>query len=64
MRYRGSSARRPRHRRAQDRRVANSLEPYMDGRLLVERVNAPFLYEHRGTPTEYGAGIERAIENG
>jgi hypothetical protein len=36
----------------------------MDGRLLVERVNAPFLYEHRGTPTEYGAGIERAIENG
>ena len=25
--------------------IANSLEPYMDGRLLVERINGPFLYE-------------------
>jgi hypothetical protein len=26
--------------------IADSLEPYMDGRLLVERINGPFLYEH------------------
>jgi hypothetical protein len=36
----------------------------MDGRLLVERINGPFLYEHKGSPAEYGAGINRAIEKG
>jgi hypothetical protein len=30
--------------------IANDLEPYMDGRLLVERINGPFLYEHKGSP--------------
>jgi hypothetical protein len=44
--------------------IANGLEPYMDGRLLVERLNGPFLYEHRATPAEYGAGLKRAIEKG
>ena len=44
--------------------IANSLEPYMDGRLLVERINAPLLYEHKAAPAEYGAGIKRAIEKG
>ena len=44
--------------------IANGLEPYMDGRLLVERINGPFLYEHKGSPAEYGAGIKQAIENG
>jgi hypothetical protein len=32
--------------------IADSLEPYMDGRLLVERINGPFLYEHKGSPAE------------
>jgi hypothetical protein len=36
----------------------------MDSRLLVERINGPFLYEHKGTPAEYSAGIKRAIEKG
>jgi hypothetical protein len=44
--------------------IANDLEPYMDGRLLVERINGPFLYEHKGSPGEYRAGIKRAIEKG
>jgi hypothetical protein len=44
--------------------IANDLEPYMDGRLLVDRVNGPFLFELKGTPAEYGAGIKRAIEKG
>jgi len=44
--------------------IANSLEPYMDSRLLVERINGPFLFELKGTPTEYKAGLDRAIEKG
>jgi hypothetical protein len=36
----------------------------MDGRLLVERINGPFLQELKGTPAEYGAGLKRAIEKG
>jgi hypothetical protein len=44
--------------------IADSLEPYMDGRLLVERINGPFLYEHKSSPAEYGAGIKGAIEQG
>jgi len=44
--------------------LANSLEPYMDSRLLVERINGPFLFELKGTPAEYKAGLDRAIEKG
>jgi len=44
--------------------LANSLELYMDNRLLIEKINGPFLYELRGTPAEYKAGLNRAIENG
>jgi len=44
--------------------IANGLETYMDGRLLVERINGPFLFELKGTPAEYKAGLNRAIENG
>jgi len=44
--------------------IANGLAPYMNSRLLVECINAPFIYEHKGSPAEYGAGIKRAIENG
>jgi len=36
----------------------------MDSRLLVERINGPFLFELKGTPTEYKAGLDRAIEKG
>jgi hypothetical protein len=44
--------------------IASGLEHYMDGRLLVERINGPFRIELKGTPAEYGAGIKRAIEKG
>ena len=44
--------------------LANGLEPYMDGRLLIERINGPFLFELKGTPAEYKAGLDRAIEKG
>jgi hypothetical protein len=44
--------------------IANAHEPYMDGRILIERLNGPFLYELKGTPAEYKAGLDRAIANG
>ena len=35
-----------------------------DGRIHIEKINEPFLYQLRGTPAEYKAGLERAIANG
>jgi hypothetical protein len=29
--------------------IANSVEAVQDGRIYIELVNAPFLYEHKGT---------------
>jgi hypothetical protein len=43
--------------------IANSLEPYMDQRLLVELINAAFL-DAGGSPAEYKAGIDLAITRG
>ncbi len=44
--------------------LANSLERYMDNRLLIEKINGPFLYELKGAPAEYKAGHDRAIVKG
>jgi hypothetical protein len=44
--------------------IANSIEAVQDGRIHVEKINAPFLYQLKGSPAEYGAGMKRAIENG
>jgi hypothetical protein len=38
--------------------IANSVEAVQDGRILIELINAPFLYEFKGTPAEYGAGLD------
>ena len=35
-----------------------------DGRIYIEKINEPFLYQLRGTPAEYKAGLLRAIEKG
>jgi hypothetical protein len=35
-----------------------------DGRIYIELVNARFLYQDRGTPAGYGAGVQLAIERG
>ncbi len=43
--------------------IGNSLEPYTDGRLLMELINGPFL-KAGGSPAEYRVGLERAITNG
>jgi hypothetical protein len=44
--------------------IANQVDAVQDGRIFIELVNAPFLYEHKGTPAEYKAGLNLAIERG
>jgi hypothetical protein len=43
--------------------IANAIGPIQDGRIHIEKINAPFLAEG-GLPAEYGAGLARAIERG
>jgi hypothetical protein len=44
--------------------IANSVEAVQDGRIYIELINTPFLYEHKGTPVEYKAGLDLAIARG
>jgi hypothetical protein len=44
--------------------IANAVEAVQDGRIYIEKINAPFLYKERGTPAEYGAGLNFAIDRG
>jgi hypothetical protein len=44
--------------------IASTVEPVQDGRIFVELINGPFLFEDRGTPAEYGAGMKLCIERG
>jgi hypothetical protein len=43
---------------------ANAFEPIQDGRIYIEKLNGPFLFDAKGTPAEYKAGLELAIERG
>jgi hypothetical protein len=40
--------------------IASGIEPVQDGRIHIEKINAPFLYSGE----EFGAGIKHAIERG
>jgi len=44
--------------------IANSVEAIQDGRIHIEKINGPFLFEHGGKPAEYTQGLELAIERG
>lgn len=44
--------------------IANSVEAVQDGRIHIEKINGPFLYEIKGSPQECGAGLKMAIERG
>jgi hypothetical protein len=44
--------------------VAYAFEPVHDGRIYIEKINEPFLYQQKGTPAEYKASLLRAIEKG
>jgi hypothetical protein len=41
--------------------IANSVETVQDGRIYIEPINAPFLYEHKASPAEYKASLDLAI---
>ena len=43
--------------------IANAVEPAQEGRIYIELVNNAFL-KAGGTPDQFRAGIERAIELG
>jgi hypothetical protein len=44
--------------------IANAVEAMQDGRIYIELINAPFLYEHKASPAEYKAGLDLAINRG
>jgi hypothetical protein len=44
--------------------LAASIEPVQDGRIHIEKINAPFLFTLGGKGSEFGAGIRYAIEKG
>jgi hypothetical protein len=43
---------------------ANAFEPIQDDRIYIDKLNGPFLYEAKGSPAEYTAGLQLAIERG
>jgi hypothetical protein len=44
--------------------IANSVEAVQDGRIYIELVNGPFLFEQKASPAEYKAGLDLAIQRG
>jgi hypothetical protein len=44
--------------------LAASVEPVQDGRIHIEKLNAPFLFTLGGKGSEFGAGIRYAIDKG
>jgi hypothetical protein len=44
--------------------IANAVETIQDGRIYIELINAPFLFEHKASPAEYKAGLNLAIAHG
>ena len=44
--------------------IANSVEAVQDGRIHIELINGPMLFDLKATPAEYSAGLKLAIERG
>jgi hypothetical protein len=44
--------------------LANAVEPVQGGRIHIEKINGPFLFQLKGTPAEYKAGLDLAIAKG
>jgi hypothetical protein len=58
------SLRQPGNRSPQADQIANSVEAVQDGRIHIELLNGPMLFELKATPAEYSAGLKLAIERG
>jgi hypothetical protein len=44
--------------------IANAVEAVQDGRIFIELINWPFLYEHNASPSEYKAALDFAVVRG
>jgi hypothetical protein len=44
--------------------IANSVEAVQEGRIYIELINGPLLFEHKASPAEYTAGLDLAIARG
>ncbi|MET4426408.1 hypothetical protein [Bradyrhizobium sp. RT3a] len=44
--------------------LAKTIEAVQDGRIHIEKLNAPFLYTLKATGSEFGAGIKHAVGRG
>ena len=44
--------------------IANAVEAAQDGRIYIELINGPLLFEHKASPAEYKAGLDLAIARG
>ena len=44
--------------------IASTVEPVQDGRIHIEKINGPFLFEHGGKLAEYTAGAAAAARPG
>jgi hypothetical protein len=44
--------------------IANTMEAVQDGRIHIEKLNAPMLFDLKVTPAEYKAGLDLAIAKG
>ena len=44
--------------------IANGVPAPQEGRIHIEKINGPMLYEHKATPAEYKAGLDLAIARG
>jgi hypothetical protein len=42
--------------------LAHAFQPIQDERIYIEEINGPLLFKHKGTPTEYSAGLKICIE--
>jgi hypothetical protein len=43
--------------------LAHAFEPVQDGRIYIEKINGPFLFELKGTPAEDKGRLDRPIAN-
>ncbi|MDI3560225.1 hypothetical protein [Bradyrhizobium sp. Arg816] len=44
--------------------IAAGIEAVQDGRIYIERINAPFLFTLKATGGEFGAGLKHAVAQG
>jgi hypothetical protein len=44
--------------------IANAVDAAQDGRIFIELINGPMLFEHKATPAEYTAGLNLAVQRG